>query len=360
MRVVAGAGLGLLMLLAGTPSAAQVVDPSPAQPIILSPARKVAALKGPVPTHDWLDGYLRQYDRAATGAGLLPLRQARLREGEREMRIWTKIALSGTTTLHRFTERDGRVRGELIYTWDVDPPDPSLGERPGETYHDYMVHDLRGGCEEITVSSGTGVCRVRFRREPPWRRVLSEAEANGLWTLPDQSTLPRSGFWITIDGWGMVVELRDGEKYRAYHYRNPWSHPEWREATLARAIARSMQGIDSLRVLPDVQRVYRGLTTGKYRSAFTLCGSEERWEFAHDLPWMLEHAAAAVRARAPGSASDTTSGRQALFEVEVLGMLRPDSYTRSSGSPYARVLQPLELRAVRPASPNGCRSTRAR
>lgn len=304
------------------------------------------------PSHDWP----RRYDRAAMAAGLVPLREAKLRPGEREVRIWTKVELSGAEELYRFTERDGRVHGELVYAWGAGPPDASLGERPGETYHDLMLYDLRGACEGFVVAFETGVCRARFRREPPWSRVLREAEANGLWTLLDQDSLPHTGFWISIDGWSMVVELRDGASYRAYHYHNPWSHPEWRSATLATAIARSLHAIDSLVTRPDVQRVYRGLTTGESGTAFRPCGGGgEAWEFHHDLRWMLRHAPSAVRASAPSSALDSTAHDGPLFEVEVLGQLGPEWLARwRPDSKYARALQPIALRSVRVAGKEGC------
>ena len=200
----------------------------------------------------------RRYDGEALAAGLVPLREARLGPGEREVRIWTKVELSGTVQLHRFTERDGRVRGEMVYAWHAGPPDASLGERTGETYHDHMLYRLRGACEGFAVAFERGACRARFRREPPWNRVLREAEANGVWTLVDQDSLPHTGFRIILDGWSMVVELRDGASYRAYRYHCPWAHPEWRSATLATAIARSLHAIDSLMTRPDVRRVYRG------------------------------------------------------------------------------------------------------
>ena len=343
MRVVTRLGLSLAVAVAASSTSA-------AQEVVVRPV----PLRTPEPIFRE-HGDARRYDHEAMAAGLVPLREARLRPGEREVRIWTKVELSGTVQLHRFTERDGRVRGEMVYAWDAGPPNESLGERTGETYHDHMLYRLRGACEGFAVAFERGACRARFQREPPWNRVLRQAEANGVWTLVDQDTLPHTGFTITIDGWSMVVELRDGASYRAYHYHCPWVHPEWRSATLATAIARSLQAIDSLMTRPDVRKVYRGLTTGGYGTAFRPCAGGDAWEFDNELRWMLKRAPASVRASAPPSALDSTARNGPLYEVEVLGELTPEWLARwRRDSRYARALLPVELRAVRVAGGEKC------
>lgn len=343
MRVVTRLGLSLAIVIAAFSAAS-------AQVVIVRPV--------PLPTPSSISRSFelsRRYDREAMAAGLVPLREARLGHGEREVRIWTKVELSGTVQLHRFSERDGRVRGEMVYAWHAGPPDASLGERTGETYHDHMLYRLRGACEGFAVAFERGACRARFRREPPWNRVLREAEANGVWTLVDQDSLPHTGFRIILDGWSMLVELRDGASYRAYRYHCPWAHPEWRSATLATAIARSLQAIDSLMTRPDVRRVYRGLTTGGYGAAFHQCAGGDAWEFDNELRRMLQHAPASVRASAPPSALDSTAHDGSLYEVEVLGELSPEWLARwRRDTPYARALLPVELRSVRVAGVGKC------
>ena len=189
--------------------------------------------------------------------------------------------------------------------------------------------------------------------------MLRQAEANGVWTLVDQDSLPHTGFTITIDGWSMVVEVRDGPRYRTYRYHNPWSHPKWPSAAQANEIARTLQGIDSLLVPSDVRRVYRGVTTGRYRSAFRSCEDGATWDFYSDLRSLLKYAppgvGAGFRALADSGVADS-----ALYELEVFGEPTPEWLARRGESADPRVLQVLELRSVRPAAPSGCSPRRGR
>ena len=91
-------------------------------------------------------------------------------------------------------------------------------------------------------------CRADFARPPAWWAVLKRAEAAGLWTLPDQ-WIPRDGTQVT-DGWGMTVELTDGNRYRAYHYDNPELRGPSPENASAVAIRAALGAIDSLRKTP--------------------------------------------------------------------------------------------------------------
>lgn len=205
----------------------------------------------------------------------------------------------------------------------------------------------------FSTSTEAAACRSRFRREPPWEDVLRAAEKHGLWTLPDPSVLPKENV-IVLDGWTMVVELRDGARYRTYRYHNPGSHPQWPSDSKAKRIVGELRRVDSLARRPDVHRVYRGLTTGRYRSAFRPCDANESWDFYTDLRSMLARAEPRIRAAAPPSASDTTARDSTLYEVEVVGELTPEWLARRWESAYPRVLQVLELRAVRVASGSRC------
>jgi hypothetical protein len=321
-----------------------------------SPAQIVGANADSIPNDSWVGIYFRSFDRGARAAGLAPLRETTLRAGEREVRLWTGTGLAAKKELYRWTERNGRVLGELIYYWSVTPVFPI--EKPGETTHDLLLHMYGSSCERVVTTSEMASCRPRFRREPPWARVLRQAESLGLWMIPDPSTLP-SDRLIGIDGWSMVVELRDGPRYRTYYYHNPWSHTAWPSAAQANNVARARYAIDSLLVPPDADRVYRGVTSGRYRSAFRSCDDGAEWDFYTDLRSLLDHAPPSVRAAAPALA-DTTGRDTTLYEVDVRGVLSPEWLARRWESKYPRVLQVLELRAVRPASPKGCARTPTR
>jgi hypothetical protein len=306
-----------------------------------------------VPKASWVGIYFESFDEAARAAELAPLRETPLRAGEHEVRLWTQTEIAVPKQLFRITERGGRVRGELILYWRRAPAGLESDERPGETTHDLMLYRLCGMCDEVTMATMAAACRTRFRREPSWGNALREAESLGLWTVPDPSTLPRDNI-MSLDGWTMVVELRDGPRYRTYRYHNPGSHPQWPSDSQAVKIAAVLRGVGGLVRPPDVRRLYRGLTTGRYRSAFRSCDGSATWDFYAGLPSLLARAESRIRDSAPPSAADTTARDSTHYEVEVLGELTPEWLARRWESPYPRVLQVIELRAVRPARSSRC------
>jgi hypothetical protein len=78
------------------------------------------------------------------------------------------------------------------------------------------------------------VCYTSFSTEPDWARLLNAAGDAEVWTLPDPFSLPYEG-WRVTDGWSMTVEVREGARYRAYHYDNPDSY-DWPETRKAMAL----------------------------------------------------------------------------------------------------------------------------
>ena len=295
-----------------------------------------------IPTATWPAIYFRTFDRVTQAAELPPLRLASA-AGGREVRIWIGGGIGYPQTLYRFIDVAGELTGEQVLYWPARPPDATLGERPGESYHDLIVDYQRGRCHRFRVEAQMGICRTRFTRTPDWKGVLRRAEAADLWSLPDESTLPRRR--LVLDGWGITVELRDGPLYRAYHYGNP-DRQEWPEARQAVAIAHALRSVDSLAHRADVERWYRGVTTGRYKSAFRPCDQEATWRFDGELQQLRGGQAFAA-------VVDTTEqGRE--YIVEVLGILTPAWVARRWNSPFPRVLQPLEVRAVAPWSGSAC------
>jgi hypothetical protein len=187
------------VILAAFASAAFAASPLPAQ----------AAVPGDAASARTVSRDDAEHDAAARAAGLVPLRSTRLPAGTREVRYWYDFGLGYPHTLYRLVERGSRITGEIVFYWPVAEPDTRMGERTGETYADLVRESNRGRCGDFTIEGDTEACRGRFTREPDWRAVLGRAAAAGLWTLPDQSTLPDDRR-ITLDGWGMTVELRAG------------------------------------------------------------------------------------------------------------------------------------------------------
>ena len=299
------------------------------------------------PEMSWRRVYIETFDSVAVSAGLQPLHAVSLPVGRREIRLWIGGGIGYPQDLYRFVEDRGRVTGELIRHW----PDDALGgsdSLPRRSFHDLMIYSERGRCADFRLAAGMGTCRGSFIRQPDWKNVLRRAEASDLWTLPDDSSLPSDGVMV-FDGWSLVVELRDGPRYRSYHYSNPDAHKAWPQAAKAVAIARATAPIDELLRPADAMRSYRGITTGRYHSEFVDCATGERWDFNDELKSLAEHSKVTF---APGS--DST----ARYVVEVVGELSPEWLARQWDSKFARVLQVMRLVSVRPEHAAGCTDRR--
>jgi len=293
----------------------------------------------------WKSVYYPIFDSVVVSAGLSRLRSSVLPEGRREVRIWVGGGFTAPEDLYRFVDDHGQVSGELVRHWGVLPVDSS--DRSGEP-EDLVLYSLRGSCSRYSTSARKHTCRAEFTRSPDWGAVLKRAEAAGLWTLPDESSLPSDGMQI-LDGWSITVELRDGSRYRAYNYNNPDVRKRWPEAGSAVAIRAALGAIDSLGKTPDVVKTYRGITTGVYLSEFVDCASGARWEFHNELRSIAEGSKVPFQ-----PASDST----ARYAVEVVGELTPEWLARRWNSKYTRVLQIFRLVSVQPALDGACPNER--
>lgn len=290
-----------------------------------------------------LSAAFREFDDVTATAGLTPLRTVHLKPGEREVRVWIGGGFGYPQSLYRFVERSGRVRGTLLRHWPTAAPGDTLGIH-GETFDDLIRYDQSTRCTKFRTADRAGTCEASFTRTPNWKRVLRDAEGEGLWTLPDQSALPNDRIAV-FDGWGITVELRDGDAYRAYEYDNPGSHPSWaRQASHVIAIARIMQSVNAL--VPSGAQSYRGITSGKYGSGFARCGAKEAWRFDGSLSdyWKRHPADSARTAR-------DSSGR---YEVVVTGHLSPEWLMTGWGKEFTRNLRVEAITSVRSTRPGGC------
>lgn len=294
----------------------------------------------------WRRVYYPGFDSVAVSAGLSRLRSSALPEGHREVRIWVGGGFTAPEDLYRFVDDGGHVSGELVRYWSVRPADGlgSLERRSGETSDDLVLYSLRGSCSRYSTSARMNTCRADFTRSPDWAAVLKRAEALGLWTLPDESSLPSDGI-VVLDGWSLTVELRDGSRYRAYQYSNPDVRKQSPEAASAVAIRAALGAIDSLRKTPDVVKTYRGITTGAFHSEFVDCATGARWQFDNELGSLAEQSKVSFQ-----PASDSTT----RYVVEVVGELTPEWLARRWNSKYIRVLQVFQLVSVRPAADGRC------
>lgn len=193
-----------------------------------------------LPDASWVNISFVAYDGVAAAAGLRPLRDVRLADGEREVRVWLGTGLGYPQNMFRLSEREDTVGGELIRYWPVTRDFPP--GRVDTSLHRSMMEFDEGRCRGFTYENGYGVCRALFTRSPDWPAALKEAEAAGLWTLPDPSTLPPPRE-MTIDGSGLVVELRTDSTYRAYRYHFPVAQRSWPEGEQAATIFQTFSSL---------------------------------------------------------------------------------------------------------------------
>lgn len=303
----------------------------------------------------WPPWFYARADRVARLVRLTPLDRRVLPASAREVRIWL-VGPGIESHMVRFEERGRRTRGEVVIHWEVTPVDSACGEPAGESMHDLMLYSLPGRCGPIASGDVVAACRGRFARAPDWRATLQALAADGLWELPDQSTLPPRNF-VVNDGWGMVVELRDGARYRAYKFGNP----DFGGSPIEQRAARMGERFRALLALlrePDVVRGYRGIYTGPVgprarldldsTASFRACGGTETWGvsgWVETLPALRDVPVADSAVR--DSAGRVRAPVRRLY-VEARGQLTPTWLARRWESRFPRVLQLGEMRVARP------------
>ena len=286
-------------------------------------------------------------DSYTEAAGLLPLRFELLPRGTREIRAWVGGGLGWPQELFRLIERDGRPSGEYILYWRLDNHDPVSAD--SATFAALIRYHQRGRCEGVLRGRSAEVCRARFQREPDWRAVWRAADSLGVWSLPDASILPEvvgpnGERTVTVDGWGITVELRDGPTYRAWRYGNPDLKP-WPEAARATAFAAALRSVSALVRRSAAEQVYVGRVDVR---ADTL-------EFSPCIgggPWLLLGRVAPLVSGRGGSGASVPSSR-----VDVRGTLAPEWVARDwwhVPKHYQRALEADSILTVSPWRPGEC------
>lgn len=141
---------------------------------------------------------------AAIAAGLRPLRDASLRAGDREVRIWTGFGLGMPSAFYRLTTLGDNVRGSLIFFWSHDA---EWRADTVESMHSYVRHAFM--CGRIRRHEFIEVCEATLDRPPlNWERVLARLDSLGVRTL---RAAPKLSGGADIDY--VVIETLDGSTY---------------------------------------------------------------------------------------------------------------------------------------------------
>jgi hypothetical protein len=292
-------------------------------------------------------------DPYTEAAGLRPLRLQAVPDGTREMRVWVGGGLGWPQALYRLTERGGRASGEYIRYWLLDNHDPVGAD--SATFAALMRYHERGRCELVPVGRFAEACRAIFQREPDWGAVWRVADSLGVWTLPDASTLPEvvgphGERTVTLDGWGITVELRDATSYRTWHYGNPDTKP-WPEAARATAFAAALRRVSALLRRSAAEHVYTGRVDVRADTLeFTPCAGGGPWLLqAHDPRLVDPH----------GAAGPAVPSRR----VDVRATLTPDWLARDWWHVplhFQRTLEVDSVLAITPWVPRECASSSTR
>ena len=181
-----------------------------------------------VPPATWPDGFYEGEAAVIALTDLQSLRRTEVGENEREVRFWSHLYLAEPRHVVVMREAGGQVHGRVLRYW------PSA-MAVGEEWEQEADSSFSTFCTAINRGEAWTVCEPEFEARPEWEDIFWEATQAGVWTLPDPSRLPPPDF-ITLDGWGMTVEVRAGQAYRAYRYETPEAH-EWPEARQAEQIA---------------------------------------------------------------------------------------------------------------------------
>ena len=173
--------------------------------------------------------------------GLAPLDEAPLADGRRELRLWVYPPFGSPVALYRLRGRDSAVRGSAAAFWT------GYNHAPTDSAEARYWREVRGrpGCRVArptgSAADGGGertvVCPWPLPRGVGWRQVLDSLERLGVTRLPGDG-----GFGN--DGGFLIVEVREGARYRSYHYWAPRTDAQSPDRTRAAA---ALDLLDSLR-----------------------------------------------------------------------------------------------------------------
>lgn len=182
-------------------------------------------------------------DLVARAAGLEPLRGMPRLKARREIRLWEGFGIVAPEELLRIVQDSGGVRGSHLFWWSPnDPESEAAADRDTNLISNAeLFTSLRKsyGCRRLRRTPDYEMCEATLPRGQSWARVLEQLDSLGVATLPDQSQLTHRG-GIGLDGFTLVVEIRDGERYRAYSYWSPTSDATQHEVRTAAAIVQVM------------------------------------------------------------------------------------------------------------------------
>jgi hypothetical protein len=145
--------------------------------------------------------------------------------GHRELRFWSGFGLFQPETFTQVTSNGHTVRGRRVFWWTTaaDAAAELAAERDSSLISNRELYEnLRAtaGCGPIWKHGDYELCAVALTPKESWAGILARLDSLGVGSLPDASTLSPPGP-MGLDGWSIVVEVRDGSAYSTYSYWMP-------------------------------------------------------------------------------------------------------------------------------------------
>lgn len=183
-------------------------------------------------------------DEVARAAGLEPLRSRPAGKVRREIRLWEGFGIVAPEELLRVVETSSGVGGTHLFWWTPnDPASEAAADRDTALISNAeLFASLRKwyGCRRLRRTTDFEMCEATLRRGQTWAGILAQLDSLGVATLPDESELSPPG-GIGLDGFTLVVEVRDGDRYRSYSYWSPVPDASQMEIRTAAAISHVMR-----------------------------------------------------------------------------------------------------------------------
>jgi hypothetical protein len=171
----------------------------------------------PAVRNDDTTGWLVRRELVTSLVDIPALRGAVPWRVRREARIsWGGGPTWTTEPLVRLVERsNGGASGDLVVYWSNRPQSLGTQRPPGGEIP-------AAGCGEVTRDSAYTACRLAKPLRLDWRAVRDTLEAFGLWSLPGDGIARREPAGGAFkDGFAVAIELREGDRYRAFRYDSP-------------------------------------------------------------------------------------------------------------------------------------------
>ncbi len=224
------------------PASSVAVDPPPAAPEPEPPPRpadrSLPEVGWGLPDEPWVEIFYEAIDDATLAAGHPRLREQPLEPGARELRLWVGFGLRRRQQYLRLTiapedsDTCPKIVGEPHAWWHE-----AAGEACGQAARQIATEVA---CGPPGWGEHHGACPLKLASAPDWVTTYERLLEHRVWELPGSAHHPEHV--RATDGTSLVVELREGDRFRAYEYGNPGSQ-RYEAARDAAAIVALVQAL---------------------------------------------------------------------------------------------------------------------